>query len=250
MTRRKGEEKEKDEDEDKTNYNPNHKETPRLASLIADIDTYMAEQAAYERARRADPRSARPRADSRGTLFVDVDEEGGMVASYRHPRRSLRESAPSPAPSPRRGRWEDEDEDEASAQYVGSTTQAPPSRRRAQRAALPNEFYVGGCEGVYPRAMRRVEKPDGHMNFNPNPNPNPNMNMNMNMNVDTNKPLPPLPPEPETVHRKRRSVVEAVTAAVRKLCSSPPLQRTLDKSGMTYGVERWDGGYVFTRRGA
>ncbi|KAJ4350070.1 uncharacterized protein N0V89_008691 [Didymosphaeria variabile] len=56
-----------------------------LESLIDDIDDFIAEQEAYNR-------PARARSDSRGTMFVDINEEGEIVVSYRHPPPTLSKS--------------------------------------------------------------------------------------------------------------------------------------------------------------
>lgn len=64
-----------------------------LESLIGDIDSYIAEQEAYSRDGGSEE-LGRARSDSRGTMFVDMDDEGEMVVSYRHqPREPI--SVPS-----------------------------------------------------------------------------------------------------------------------------------------------------------
>jgi hypothetical protein len=192
------------------------RERHSLESLISDIDTYLAEQEAYGRAQPGLRRTA-----SRGTMFVDVREDGEMVVSYRL-RHGQRDPHPHPHPHQHHARFRGEGErPEAEAEAegglyvlgcdggdadalpygVGHRTHHPHTRHlsapapapartehcaRPRATDVPRGIYAGSETGAYPRPMRRVE----------------------------NKPLPSVP----RGHRKRTSLLDRIRGVVRKLC--------------------------------
>lgn len=70
---------------------PPANERHSLDSLIEDIEGYIAEQETFARTPSfAGPGGVLQRSDSRGTMFVDVDERGGMEVSWRGEREYVR----------------------------------------------------------------------------------------------------------------------------------------------------------------
>ncbi|OAG11686.1 uncharacterized protein CC84DRAFT_1224979 [Paraphaeosphaeria sporulosa] len=266
---------------------PMMKENPEkhsLESLIGDIDTYIAEQEAYERDSWDEerPGMGRPRSDSRGTMFVDMDEGGAMVVSYRYP---LEPTPALPARSPRRDELPEgelyvvdgqevgaapymQDEDGASFVRVGVSADGKgiyvpkreggrygvgghsrPRHRRGPRARSNSAQRPQYRCSPYPTttAHRRPHctalPSDLDAGSTEGEYPRPMRRVENNINIDVDKPLPRLP---QSGYRKRRSFVEVIRRVMRKLCSSSrPAQ---GKKGKVYGVEQRDGSRVLTRR--
>ncbi|KAF2439548.1 hypothetical protein P171DRAFT_436198 [Karstenula rhodostoma CBS 690.94] len=247
------------------------REKHSLESLIDDIDSYIAEQEAYSQGSGGEERLGRGRSDSLGTMFVDMDETGEMVVSYRYqPRESM------PVPRQHQRQRQDEGELPAGDLYVIDGGGFAPEETHAPRYiagrdgaqfirvgvnALGRGIYVQQREGqryeVEDRS-HRGRRPDTipthyqrhHARVYAEPEPPrrphlPNDYYAADRKGDYPRPMrrvenKPLPPLPRGGHRKRRSFFDAIRGVARKLCSGHG-----HKEGRVYAVQRHKAGYVY-----
>lgn len=132
---------------------------PSLESLIETVDTFIAEQTAFYSSSR--PTYTRA-SSSRGTMFVDVDEQGGMSVSWRYPERQREKGTPSssatyhaPSPQPLQ---EEEVEEEQGALYAMHVPGpdgllAPPYIRGADGAVFKRVSVNRHGRGVYVQSV-------------------------------------------------------------------------------------------------